>query len=66
MSIGNCLVEKDKIDLAKKMLDQAGDKRFCSVDLVVLPEFLNELPHKVVEGDISDGYMALDIGPKTI
>ncbi len=32
------------------------------VDSVVAPEFSNDAPHKVVEGDIPDGYMALDIG----
>jgi phosphoglycerate kinase len=66
MSIGNSLVEKDKIDLAKKIMDQAGDKLLLPVDSVVAPEFSNDAPHKVVEGDIPDGYMALDIGPKTI
>lgn len=66
MSIGKSLVEKDKIDLAKKIMDQAGDKLLLPVDSVVAPEFSNDAPHKVVEGDIPDGYMALDIGPKTI
>lgn len=66
MSIGNSLVEKDKIDLAKKIMDQAGDKLLLPVDSVVAPEFSNDAPHKVVEDDIPDGYMALDIGPKTI
>lgn len=66
MSIGKSLVEKDKIELAKKIMDQAGDKLLLPVDSVVATEFSNDAPHKVVDGDIPDGYMALDIGPKTI
>jgi len=66
MSIGNSLVETDKIDLAKQIMAEAGDKLVLPVDSVVATEFNNDAPHKVVDGDIPDGYMALDIGPKTI
>ncbi|PWF99444.1 phosphoglycerate kinase [Levilactobacillus bambusae] len=66
MTIGNSLVEKDKIDEAKQILDKAGDKLVLPVDSVVATEFSNDAPHKIVEGDIPDGYMALDIGPKTV
>lgn len=33
---------------------------------MVAKEFNNDAEHKVVEGDIDDGWMALDIGPKSI
>ncbi|KRM72376.1 phosphoglycerate kinase [Lacticaseibacillus brantae] len=66
MSIGNSLVETDKIDLAKQIMAEAGDKLVLPVDSVVATEFNNDAPHKIVDGDIPDGYMALDIGPKTI
>ncbi|MCG4282788.1 phosphoglycerate kinase [Lacticaseibacillus saniviri] len=66
MSIGNSLVETDKIDLAKQIMEEAGDKLVLPVDSVVATEFNNDAPHKVVDGDIPDGYMALDIGPKSI
>ncbi|MDT6980123.1 phosphoglycerate kinase [Levilactobacillus zymae] len=66
MKIGNSLVEKDKIDLAKEILDKAGDKLVLPVDSVVAEKFDNDAAHKTVDGDIPDGYMALDIGPKSI
>ncbi|KRO03510.1 phosphoglycerate kinase [Levilactobacillus paucivorans] len=66
MKIGNSLVEKDKIDLAKEILDKAGDKLVLPSDSVVAEKFDNDAAHKTVEGDIPDGYMALDIGPKSV
>lgn len=66
LSIGKSLVEKDKIELAKQIMDEAGDKLLLPVDNVVATEFANDAPHKVVEGAIPDGYMALDIGPKSV
>ncbi len=66
LSIGKSLVETDKIDLAKQIIAEAGDKLVLPVDNVVATEFSNDAPHKVVEGDIPDGYMALDIGPKSV
>ncbi|AYM03745.1 phosphoglycerate kinase [Levilactobacillus yiduensis] len=66
MKIGNSLVETDKIDLAKEILDKAGDKLVLPVDSVVAEKFDNDAAHKTVEGDVPDGYMALDIGPKSI
>lgn len=66
MSIGNSLVEADKIDVAKEILAKGGDKIVLPIDSVVAEKFDNDVPHKVVEGDIPDGYMALDIGPKSV
>lgn len=66
MSIGNSLVEADKIDVAKEILAKGGDKIVLPVDSVVAEKFDNDVPHKVIEGDIPDGYMALDIGPKSV
>ncbi|GAX08684.1 MAG TPA: phosphoglycerate kinase [Lactobacillus sp.] len=66
MKIGNSLVEKDKIDLAKEIMDKAGDKLVLPIDSVVAEKFDNDADHKTVDGDIPDGYMALDIGPKSV
>lgn len=66
IKIGNSLVEKDKIDVAKEILEKAGDKLVLPVDNVVADKFANDANTKVVEGDIDDGWMALDIGPKSI
>ncbi|AUJ33161.1 MAG: phosphoglycerate kinase [Liquorilactobacillus nagelii] len=66
MKIGNSLVEADKIDLAKTIIEKAGDKLVLPVDSVIAEKFSNDVPSKVVDGEIPDGYMALDIGPKSV
>ncbi|CUR36267.1 phosphoglycerate kinase [Limosilactobacillus reuteri] len=66
IKVGNSLVEKDKIDVAKQILDKAGDKLVLPIDNVVADKFNNDAYTKVVEGDIDDGWMALDIGPKSV
>ena len=66
IKVGNSLVEKDKIDVAKQILDKAGDKLVLPIDNVVADKFSNDADTKVVEGDIDDGWMALDIGPKSV
>ena len=66
IKIGNSLVEEDKIDVAKEILEKAGDKLVLPVDNVVADKFANDANTKVVEGDIDDGWMALDIGSKSI
>ena len=66
IKIGNSLVDEDKIDVAKEILEKAGDKLVLPVDNVVADKFANDANTKVVEGDIDDGWMALDIGPKSI
>lgn len=66
LKIGNSLVEKDKVELAKSIIEKAGDKLVLPVDNVVAKEFKNDAESQVVAGDIPDGYMALDIGPKSI
>lgn len=63
---GNSLVEKDKIDVAKQILAKAGDKLVLPIDNVIADKFSNDADTKVVEGDIPDGWMALDIGPKSV
>lgn len=66
IKIGNSLVEEDKIDVAKEIMAKAGDKLVLPVDSVEADKFANDADTKVVEGDIDDGYMALDIGPKSV
>ena len=66
IKVGNSLVEKDKIDVAKQILDKAGDKLVLPIDNVVADKFNNDADTKVVEGDIDDGWMALDVGPKSV
>jgi phosphoglycerate kinase len=63
--IGKSLVEEDKIDLAKDLLAQFGDKIMLPTDHVVSAEFREHAPSQVVE-QIPDGMMGLDIGPATV
>ncbi|TNE73895.1 phosphoglycerate kinase [bacterium] len=69
LPIGKSLLEEDKIDLAKELIAKAeakGVKLLLPVDSVVSQEFSNDAAHKTVEEDgIEDGWMALDIGPKS-
>lgn len=64
--IGNSLLEEDKVDLAKELMEKAGDKLVLPVDSVVAPEFSNDAPTEVVGDQIPEGKMGLDIGPKTV
>lgn len=67
--IGNSLVEEDKVELASKIMADArarGVKLMLPTDNVLADDFSADANIKGVEGDIDDGWMALDIGPKTI
>jgi len=67
--IGDSLVEEDKIELAGSILKQAeekGVKLLLPVDNVIADKFSNDANTEIVEGNIEDGWMSLDIGPKTI
>ena len=64
--IGKSFFEADKVELAKSLLEKAGDKIVLPVDNVAATEFSNDAPHEVVGDDIPDNEMGLDIGPKTV
>ena len=64
--IGKSLCEKDKVELARKLLAAAGPKLILPVDNVIASEMTDSAVTRVVEGDIPDGMEGFDIGPKTI
>lgn len=68
--IGKSLMEEDKVELARKILDQArqsGVSLLLPVDHVVADKFDAKADTRVVEENgIPEGWMALDIGPKSI
>jgi phosphoglycerate kinase len=67
LEIGNSLVEEDKIALAKELIEKAGDKLILPIDSVCAKEFSNEAETIISDGqDVPEGYMGLDIGPKSI
>ena len=72
--VGASLCENDQLEYAAEMLKQAADrgvKFLLPVDSVVADKFpaekdASDIQTQVVEGDIPDGWMGLDIGPKSI
>lgn len=67
LDIGTSLLEEDKLDLAKDLLSRADGKIILPVDTTVNTAFSEEGDVKAVDANaIPDGYMGLDIGPKSI
>lgn len=68
--IGTSLVEDDKLDVAKEILNLAQEKDvklILPVDNVIAKEATEYADTKITAvDDIEEGYMGLDIGPKTI
>lgn len=68
--IGASLCEDDKLDLARTLMAQAkerGVELLMPVDVIVADRFAADAQKQTVSIDaIPDGWMALDIGPKTV
>ena len=65
LPIGKSLVENDKLELAKKLLQSLGGKLMLPVDHVVVTEIAAGAPNQTVE-QIGPDQIGVDIGPKTI
>ncbi|MBI4972799.1 MAG: phosphoglycerate kinase, partial [Candidatus Omnitrophica bacterium] len=68
-AIGNSKLEKDKIDLAKFILEKATALRkeiVLPVDHVVVDNIVASAKTEIVGQDIPEGKIAVDIGPQTI
>ncbi|MBP1525127.1 MAG: phosphoglycerate kinase [Spiroplasma ixodetis] len=64
--IGDSLLEKDKIDIAKEIIELGKEKLILPIDFVIAPEF-KDIKGKITNNEnIDDGYEGMDIGPKTI
>jgi phosphoglycerate kinase len=63
--VGNSLSEKDKVELAKSLIEKAGSKLVLPVDTVISDKMTDDAQTRVVEGDIPEGMEGFDIGPKT-
>jgi phosphoglycerate kinase len=64
-STGRSLVEDDKVELARKLLADLGDKLMLPVDHVVVSAIAAGAANETVE-TIPPDKIAVDIGPKTI
>ena len=69
IGVGASRVEKDKLDLARRVLDKAKQSRVelvLPVDHVVAREPKGGIETRIVDDPIPDGWVGLDIGPKTV
>ena len=74
IAIGDSLCEDDQVDYCRQMLEAAKAKGIAimlPVDNVIANKFpetkdASDIETKIVEGDIPDGWMGLDIGPKSV
>lgn len=65
--IGTSLLEEDKVDLAKSLLEAGGDKLILPVDAVVADKFAEDADYRTVSIDeIPEDMMGLDIGGETV
>lgn len=69
-SIGNSLVEEDKLDLALSLLDEAkarGVQFHLPIDVVCADRFAADAATQITEAQrIPDGWMGLDVGPESL
>ena len=68
-TLGDSLLEEDKVEYAKEMIfkaSQKGVKFLLPIDTVIVKEFKNDALSDIVPtGLIPDGWMGVDIGPET-
>lgn len=64
--VGKSLVEEDKVELAKELMEEGGSKLVLPVDTHCGNDFSSDCEKVVVNaGEIPDGFEGLDIGPQT-
>ena len=65
-SVGKSLVEPDKVELAKSLIEKGGDKLVLPIDTHCGDDFSGDCNKEVVKsGEIADEFEGLDIGPET-
>ncbi len=64
--VGGSKVETDKLDVARGLLDLAKSKIVLPLDHLVIEKLNAPQSAKVVEGAIPEGWIGVDVGPKTI
>src|SRR5438874_7523338 len=69
VGVGSSRVEKDKVDLARRVLEKAKQSRvelLLPVDHVIAREPKGGIETRTGDDSIPDGWVGLDIGPKTV
>jgi phosphoglycerate kinase len=65
-SVGDSLCAAEDVELAAKALAAGGEKLRLPVDLVLGDRFAEDASVQTIDGvDVPDGWMGLDIGPRT-
>ncbi len=65
--IGNSICDDEKLDVLKELIKKADGKIVLPADDVVADKFENDAVTKTVPaGKIPEGFMGMDIGPKTV
>jgi phosphoglycerate kinase len=65
-NVGNSRLEADKLDVARELLTLGKGKIVLPVDHLAVAKIEEPAGAKVVEGEIPDGLVGVDIGPRTI
>lgn len=66
-SVGSSLLQEDRIDTCKDLLERFGDVIHLPTDVVVADSFSADADSKVVKAsEIPDGWMGLDVGPDAV
>jgi phosphoglycerate kinase len=66
LNVGSSKVEADKLDVARELLGLTKGKILLPLDHLVVEKLDAPQSARVVEGAIPDGWIGVDIGPKTI
>ncbi len=67
IGMGDSLVEEDRLDDARQIEAEAGERLVVPADLVVADGFSADAATRIVSADdgVPEGWLALDVGPKT-
>lgn len=64
--VGQSLLEEDRVELAKEIMEKAGDKLVLPVDITIADDFSNDANTKMVKADeIPSDWEGLDSGEET-
>lgn len=68
-NIGDSLLERDRVDTAKEILNNAKEKNIKIIlpsDNIICDKFSNDANTKIAENNIPSGWQGIDVGPKTL
>lgn len=66
LEVGASLVEDDRLEMARELMERAGDRLQLPVDCIVAPEVAEGVPTRVTDrSEVGSGDRIVDIGPGT-